>query len=151
MPIEYFKGDMLWSDDDIIVHGCNCFCTMGHGIARQIKEVYPGAYMADQRTKCGDRTKLGTFTNWVGRHAHRNMDVCVVNAYTQYDFGKGKKHFDPVAFRNVCIRMRNFFDKNRSMGMPKIGAGLAKGDWNEIESIINEVFDDRLINVYILE
>jgi O-acetyl-ADP-ribose deacetylase (regulator of RNase III) len=29
---------------DVIVHGCNCFKTMGGGIAAQIKRVFPKAY-----------------------------------------------------------------------------------------------------------
>jgi hypothetical protein len=32
--------------------------------------------------------------------------------------------------------------------MPKIGAGLAGGDWEKIEEIINSVFDKRDIFVY---
>lgn len=35
---------------DIIVHGCNCFCEMGAGIARQIKKTFPEAYRADMET-----------------------------------------------------------------------------------------------------
>jgi O-acetyl-ADP-ribose deacetylase (regulator of RNase III) len=35
---------------DVIVHGCNCFCAMGKGIARSIKLEFPEAYAADCTT-----------------------------------------------------------------------------------------------------
>jgi len=45
---------------DVIVHGCNCFCTMGAGIAKTIKKQFPEAYVADQNTQPADHTKLGS-------------------------------------------------------------------------------------------
>ena len=35
---------------DVIVHGCNCFCAMGAGIAKQIKETFRSAYNEDLKT-----------------------------------------------------------------------------------------------------
>jgi len=36
---------------DVIIHGCNCFNTMGAGIAKLIKSRWPEAYQADLSTK----------------------------------------------------------------------------------------------------
>ena len=47
---------------DIIVHGCNCQCQMGKGIALSIKQMFPEAYAADQATPKADPSKLGTFS-----------------------------------------------------------------------------------------
>ena len=44
MNIIYKKGDLLTTDADIIVHGCNCQGVMGSGVAKQIKEKFPNAY-----------------------------------------------------------------------------------------------------------
>ena len=44
---------------DVIVHGCNCQCAMGKGIALSIKQQFPEAYDADLHTQKGDRAKLG--------------------------------------------------------------------------------------------
>ena len=35
---------------DVIVHGCNCECIMGGGIAKQIRQAFPTAYDADRGT-----------------------------------------------------------------------------------------------------
>src|SRR3954466_2503166 len=68
---------------DVIVHGCNCQCAMGKGIALSVKQQFPEAYDADLRTPKGDRAKLGTLsTAAVGRPPARPFTV--VNAYTQF-------------------------------------------------------------------
>ena len=57
------QGDLIKlavaGEFDVIVHGCNCFCTMGAGIAKTIKQKFPTAYQADLATIKGDKTKLG--------------------------------------------------------------------------------------------
>jgi O-acetyl-ADP-ribose deacetylase (regulator of RNase III) len=51
------KGDLIKLAKegafDLIIHGCNCFGTMGAGIARTIKSQFPVAYTADLDTKKG--------------------------------------------------------------------------------------------------
>ncbi|MEN8258621.1 MAG: hypothetical protein ABFS09_12235 [Thermodesulfobacteriota bacterium] len=47
---------------DVIIHGGNCFCTMGAGIAKAIKDVFPDACEADLAPQEGDRNKLGTLS-----------------------------------------------------------------------------------------
>ena len=83
------KGDLiklaLNGDFDVIVHGCNCFCAMGKGIALTIKKVFPEAYQADLKTVKGDKEKLGHYSSaTVQRNGHQ---ITVVNAYTQYNYG----------------------------------------------------------------
>jgi len=127
---------------DLIVHGCNCFCTMGAGIAKQIKEQFPEAYAADCKTKKGDILKLGSYS---GCKAHR-YDFKIINGYTQYHYGKN--HMDgiekPVDYEAITLVMRkiNYNFKGQTIGMPKIGAGLAGGDWNIIKPIIERELKD---------
>ena len=56
-------GDLLQLalDDhfDVIIHGCNCFCTMGAGIAASIRLEFPEALSADADTKKGIRINSG--------------------------------------------------------------------------------------------
>ena len=127
---------------DIIVHGCNCFCTMGAGIARQIKEQYPGAYEADFETKKGDHRKLGTWTAFV----HDDNEECfvIINAYTQYGCNPSRgRNVDYDAVRSCFMHLYNYIHKEGlaeevRIGYPKIGAGLAGGDWDVISKIIDQ-------------
>jgi O-acetyl-ADP-ribose deacetylase (regulator of RNase III) len=128
---------------DVIAHGCNCFCTMGAGIAKTIKAHFPAAYAADLLTTKGDRTKLGTCTSAV-MPAHGNL--VVVNAYTQFDWrGAGVKvDYDAVA---SCMRWIKTHHAGTRIGLPKIGAGLAGGDWQRIADIIGKALAGEQVTV----
>ena len=127
---------------DIIIHGCNCFCTMGAGIARQIKETFPDAYEADKETKYGDRMKLGTFSTGVGRN-----NLLILNAYTQFMYG-GTCDVDYDAVKKVFHTVFRFYaKKNLTFGIPRIGAGLAGGTWDIIKSIIEKEMKDEDITL----
>ncbi|HUV50462.1 MAG TPA: hypothetical protein VMW78_05525 [Anaerolineae bacterium] len=58
------KGDLLKlaidKEFDIIIHGCNCYCTMGAGIAKAIRDTFPEAWDADSKTGKGSLNKLET-------------------------------------------------------------------------------------------
>ena len=123
---------------DVIIHGCNCFCTMGAGIAKGIKANFPEAYQADLQTEKGDKSKLGTFSIAEVKTEYGNL--IVVNAYTQYNYkGKGRK-VDYEALRNVFEKIKQQFTGKR-IGYPAIGAGLAGGDWAVISEIIGDALE----------
>lgn len=123
---------------DIIVQGCNCFNTMGGGIAREIASRYPQALLADEQTVKGDYSKLGNYTV-----AHANVhDFDIVNAYTQYNMSTGEDVFEYEAFQLILQKLLYFYgDKN--IGFPYIGMGLAGGDKQRIISKL-EWFADQV-------
>ena len=137
------KGDLLRlacdGHFDVIVHGCNCFHTMGAGIAKQIAALCPKAYEADLRTPYGDWTKLGTYSMakiYGGSGSARVAGVLyVVNAYTQFNYSGGGRNTDYQAVREVFRKIARDFSGMR-VGIPKIGAGLGGGDWRAIEKVI---------------
>jgi O-acetyl-ADP-ribose deacetylase (regulator of RNase III) len=136
--MEIIQGDLLQfaleGRFDVIVHGCNCQCAMGKGIALSIKQQFPEAYAADLTTTKGDRTKLGTFTHAEVERA--GVRFSIVNAYTQFHFrgpeGKADYHAIERAFAGIKAKFAGM-----RIGYPKIGAGLAKGDWSLIALIID--------------
>lgn len=130
------KGDLLEmgrnNQLDIIVHGCNCFCVMGGGIAAQIAQQFPDAYQADQETVRGDPGKLGTYT--IGMHGR----LVILNAYTQYSMSReGQDVFEYHAFQRVLDKISVRFGKWR-IGLPLIGMGLAGGDADRILPMIEQ-------------
>ena len=144
--ITYIKGDLIkdFQNYEVIVHGCNCFNSFGGGFAAGVAARFPEAYMEDLKTKKGDRAKLGTYT-----HKHISKDnVTIVNAYTQYAFGGKAIHADYDAIRSVFKKINKDFD-GKKIGMPLIGAGLANGDWNTIEKIIQEELPQQDVTVVI--
>jgi len=144
IEMKEIEGDIIKlaieGEFDLIVHGCNCFCTMGAGIAKGIKAAFPEAYKEDLKTLKGDKTKLGTIGYVEIEKA--NHKVIVVNAYTQYEYkGRGTKvDYDAV---KSCFRAIKEKFSGLKIGFPKIGAGLAGGDWEFILKIIqSELYDE---------
>lgn len=143
--IKYVTGDLIHLAKngyfDMIGHGCNCFNTMNSGIAKQIREEWPQLYKKDCETKSGDKSKLGTYT---GSFIYREQNLTafwVLNLYTQYAYGRDKVYVDYDAIRKCMIKIRQNFLHYR-VGLPKIGCGLAGGDWKIVEKIIeDELFD----------
>jgi len=122
---------------DVIVHGCNCQCAMGKGIALSIKQQFPEAYEADLKTTKGDRAKLGSITT-AEIVRPRAIRFTIVNAYTQFDYRHGPQiNADYDAIRAAFKEVKRRFAGQR-IGYPKIGAGLARGDWSIIAPMIDE-------------
>ncbi|MCC7248286.1 MAG: macro domain-containing protein [Lysobacter sp.] len=136
------RGDLLQlaidGEFDVIVHGCNCMCAMGAGIARTIKARFPEAYDADLATTKGDRSKLGTisFAGIVRSEAR----FVIVNAYTQFDWRGASVQADYDAIGTAMRAIKHRFSGQR-IGYPRIGAGLAGGDWTIIAMIIDRALD----------
>jgi O-acetyl-ADP-ribose deacetylase (regulator of RNase III) len=132
---------------DVIAHGCNCFHTMGGGLAAQMRRHFPAAYDADLATAYGDRGKLGTCSAAVvpvpGGPVLAGA-LTVVNAYTQFQpsMGGGGVDVDYDAVRHGMAWLKAHYAGSR-FGLPQIGAGLAGGDWTRIEAIIaRELFGE---------
>lgn len=132
---------------DVIVHGCNCFNTMGAGLAPQMADAFGcDLFPLEADRYRGDINKLGQidYAN-VDCKGCGNDDnsVIVVNAYTQYDFGSrnGKSPVDYQAIALVMKKMNKVF-AGKHIGLPKIGAGLAGGSWRIIKEIIKKELVD---------
>jgi O-acetyl-ADP-ribose deacetylase (regulator of RNase III) len=124
---------------DAIIHGCNCFCKMGAGIAKEIARTFPQAEAIDKTTVPGDKSKLGSYTSVGVRNKHGG-NLIVVNLYTQYFYGrKYGVPFSYEAFRKGLRKLAPNAGQLR-IGLPKIGAGLAGGDWTRIQQILGEEF-----------
>lgn len=144
--IEYINGDVLNSGETIVVHGCNCFNNMKSGIAKQVSIEYPEATIADYETVPGDVNKLGRYTTAIGKNGTR-----IINAYTQYHYSRTQVNADYNAIERAMTNICSDFPDQKVIAMPKIGAGLAGGDWDIIEKILERVSHkyDRTFRVYL--
>lgn len=121
---------------DIIIHGCNCFCTMGGGIARQIRNEFPSAWIADNKTSQGSPLKLGTWSE------SDENGVIVINAYTQYSMNRGTNEdlFEYASFGLILRKLELCYRDipGARFGLPMIGMGLAGGNPDRILKIIED-------------
>lgn len=129
---------------DLILHGCNCQNTMGSGIAKQIKDRFPAAYEADTAFSLAYKNqpylKLGQYSAvrcFDGDHCN----FYIVNAYTQFHYlPRGVDHFEYASFAVILQKLHHFYG-NYDIGMPRIGCGLAGGDFDRINGMMEEFAD----------
>jgi hypothetical protein len=120
---------------DVIIHGIHCFNYANSGAAQSITQAFPAAFEADKKTVKGDRSKLGTYSHAVCHP--NNKPLVVVNAYTQYYYGR--KHyqdpngFDYMAFDSLCKRIKTrFAGRGLRFGFPLIGGDRGNADPHRI-------------------
>lgn len=143
---------------DVVLHGCNCFNTMGKGVAKQIASEWPEVAVIDRATRRGDRGKLGTYTLcWVNRPEYRFM---LFNLYTQYYYGSANEHhFDHHALWDALVKVETYLrylpnppwmsppdrlarpvlDNRLRVLLPMIGAGYGGGDWEKTSRTIQQI------------
>lgn len=133
---EYIKGDIIeiFRKGNDIAHGCNCFCVMGAGVAGQLRSQFPQVAEADDLEDdyyTDKRFKLGLFS--IADHLN-GVNVCY-NVYSQYNPGPS---IDYGALLNCFMNLNKARkDIGRPLYIPRIGAGIAAGDWKIIEKLIN--------------
>ncbi len=135
---------------DVIVHGCNCFCTMGKGLAKALRDLHPEIYEADQRTTEGDHEKLGCIDDvYVGN------EQWVVNAYSQFQYGNEGVFINYAALEKIMEALNKLAERlsvrlKRSprICMPLIGGTNAGGDPMFIREIIQRKAGDLDITVF---
>ena len=150
--IKFFNGDLLKSGCDIICHQVNEYGVMGAGIAKQIKEKYPKAF--------ADYTKAIKEAKSKGKNlpmfvlSKQPDSVVVANMFTQRN---GKTDLELLHNAAVLLSMQiidlfitkvkinemtgMFFDRPFRVGIPyKYGCGIAKGDWENVLKIWEDVF-----------
>jgi len=133
---------------DVITHGCNCLSNMGAGIAVAMKNTF-GCNNFRMELVGPSILKLGNIdfedflvssfnvlpADYNGLSTQElKFPLTVINSYTQYEYGgKMPLSYDALV---LCLRKINYMFKGKHIGLPKIGCGLAGGDWNTVRLII---------------
>jgi O-acetyl-ADP-ribose deacetylase (regulator of RNase III) len=145
---------------DVIAHGCNCMSTMDAGLAPQMAKAFscdkfPMELHGKDINKLGtiDAQNRGIQIRYPGMLTTLPITkaLTVVNAYTQYSYGRNHKDgvSSPVDYEAIklCMRKMNLVFKGKHIGLPLIGAGLARGDWARIQNIIKEELVDCKVTI----
>lgn len=134
--IQFVRGNLVEAfqnrEETSIVHGCNCFHTMGSGFAKQISKAYPRVLEADKRMSVkGDASKLGTFTKYHFKEVNI-FPYSIYNLYSQYTYWKDGQLVMWEAVLKGLVKIVSDLSltedsKNVTLAMPLIGCGLAGG------------------------
>lgn len=150
--IEHRKGDILdaleKNEIDVLVHGCNCDGGFGRGIAGQIRKKWPSVARYYEDCFRLDFCILGN----IDYVFFDNNRTYIVNAYTQQNYGPVDKgpYVSYEAIRSIAQKVFYGFP-DKKIGFPRIGAGLAGGNWEIIQNIIIEEAEYAEANVVFFE
>ena len=140
--IEHLKGDIFkiaaQGNWDFVVHGANCFHTMGSGIAKTIKQLYPEAYYADLKTPRARRDKLGSWSE-----ALTCSGFIIINLYTQYGYNdvfETKDRVEYAAFAKGLNDLEGTYPGCNWL-FPYIGMGRAAGNKERIMKMLENFSD----------
>lgn len=128
-------------------HGCNCHDAMHSGIAWEMQRAFPIVREMDSKYH---QMSMEDNTDMLGSTVpvHISHEVYVLNMYTQFYPGADCR-YDAIkeAFEsaNFALPKSGF----NTLFIPRIGAGVAGGDWDKISAIINEVTPD--LNVIVVD
>jgi len=155
MITKHINDSILNTELKFIAHGVNCQGAMGSGVAKVLYEKYPE--VREQYMLAAPGNIL--FEDVLGEHVFIEVEPnkFVINCYTQLNYGRdGKKYVNYWAIAKVfhdlsmCSSVANENNNHiRShdimrLAIPKIGCGLAGGDWDIVEAIINDAVENRL-------
>lgn len=156
---QYIKGSILDAPQKYIAHGVNAQNKMGSGVAKVLYEKYPEV----------KEQYHSYFDNVVRRFDKRNDEILgivqnvqvtnkiILNCFTQEYYGRlnieNKMSHKYVSY-DAIFRCFTSIKKQgiKEIAIPKIGAGLAGGNWDIISQIIDDATGDDLdVYVYYLE
>lgn len=142
--IIYKNDSLLKANEKIIAHGCNTKGVMGAGVAKLIKVNFPEAYRYYIKEHNNNGLKLGDV-----HFVETNNNKIIANCITQENYGKNGVF---VKYDAIKLCLKNLYDfatkNNFDVAIPMIGSGLGGGDWNHIETLIDNIFFDYKISVY---
>lgn len=142
------EGDLLedLSPWGVLLHQVNCLGIAGAGVAKRVREAFPGWYDAYKgHCDAADDRKnlLGTTHSFRAR-----PDLVVCSAFCQYDVSKAKRTTDYDAWNAVFKRLVPEIEAENAKGMNweirapyGIGCGLGGGDWRIMSDMIGYFFE----------
>ena len=141
------KGNILDAKESI-VHQVNCQNVMGSGVAKAIYTKWP-IVKEQYHEFCSE---AGSPYNLIGRVQMVPLNKefqFVFNVFGQLNYGRDKnlRYTDYIAVESALRWIRQNF--KGAIAFPfGFGCGLANGDWQIVEGMICDIFDDREVKIY---
>lgn len=145
ITVTHHVGDMLAeSSASAMVHGCNVYGVMGSGIAATIKERFPSAYQAYRKQFSSKGLLLGSHSS--SRESNQHGAFLLYNLVTQPSMGTAGRHVDygaiATGFKDIITGYPQPNQRNKTLAIPLIGAGLGGGNWALIIQLILEMMKE---------
>lgn len=148
--LTYIQGDIRNTDCKNIAHGVNCRNRMGSGVAKALYEKWPVVKEQFHERYMQERNILGTVQPVVVESDGRT-NRWVLNMFTQENYGyDGRRYVNYAALVHCFTSVLTYGLKE--LAIPKIGCGLAGGDWDIVSQLIEDSVNGAIdIKVYCYE
>lgn len=136
LPADELDCDILTVDADVICQQVNCRGVMGAGLAKQIAGKWPEV-KRQYIDLCGNRAQYELLGNI------QVIDVdggkkSICNVFGQFSYGRDRMYTDYKALKNAMNKINNTF-RGKTVAFPHMfGCGLAGGDWDVVQEIIED-------------
>lgn len=155
--IKYINGDAtnpVGDDSKIIVHICNDVGGWGAGFVLAISARWKEPELGYRRWHRDDPADMPPFDLGNVIFVDVAPNLCVANLIGQHGI-RGKSSTPPIRYEAVktglCTIALEAAKRNASIHMPRIGCGLAGGNWEEIQMIIEQTLISAGINVTVYD
>lgn len=152
--ITFIKGDATEPQGEglkVLVHCVNDLGVMGAGIARTIAEKWLPLYQSYRLWVKTSTQNLQGKILWV----RVQDDLIVANLVGQEGVGFDDKGNPPIRYESLrkgFSLLEEFGKKTKtSIHMPRIGCGLAGGEWSKVQEILESEIKSTPVFVYDLE
>jgi len=113
-------------------------CVMGRGIALTCKQKFPNIAIT-----------LGNLIRIRGNHVHR---LGTYKSYTVFSFPVKHNWWEAAdieLIKRSCVELTQLLDRLnlKSVLLPRPGCGNGKLNWNDVQPVIAELLDDRVVVV----
>lgn len=143
--INYVKGDLFAAEAQTLAQGCNTLGKMGKGIAAEFKRRYPEMF-GEYRSLCLER-RLNPGDIYFYRSPDSRPHVLNLMIVRQLD--RGELVYVDACFRRIVECYEPWGIKE--IAMPRIGCGLARLAWPQVESLLEHYFRNSALHVQIYE
>lgn len=148
--IEYIKGNILDTDAQAVVNPVNCKGVMGAGLAEQFKNKYP--HIEEEYKKlCRDKTITLTHPAIISLNSVDNPKYMIL--FPTKDYWGDSSQITTIRVglqRLASYTVHNYYLNTgkliRSIAFPKIGCGLGKLNWKDVEPLLIK-FEKTINNV----
>lgn len=154
--MKVIQGDIFKSKADAILHQVNCKGSMGSGIAKQVRELYPNVYNC-YKAKCNEYKEdssllLGSIQicykeNYIVNDIKDSQ--MIVNMFAQDKYGYGDKRYTNYNALKRCLQAVNKQLTGKSVAIPYLmSCCRGGGDWNIVSNMIHDELSDCSIEIY---
>lgn len=153
MKIQYCNGDILKSNDRILLHSGNTLGYMGAGVAKALSNRF-SELLEDYREYLRFRPNktLGTCCIHIADcDDHHILPVAIATLISQDTIGRTGLHTNYAALESALLQFKRWLVFNQNYWCPnepmrfstvKLGCGLGGGDWGHVRNIIERHFDN---------